>query len=61
MFPNPAALLRLANAVLIEQHDKWEASDRLYFSELSMLELKTMNDPIELAEEVIILPKLVSA
>lgn len=39
---NPAALLRLAGSVLIEQHDECEASERRYFSEASMLELKTM-------------------
>ena len=61
VFPNPAALLRLAGAVLVEQHDEWEASDRRYFSESSMLELKTMNTQIEPAEEVKILPELVSA
>jgi putative transposase len=35
-FPNPAALLRLAGHVLIEQHDKWDGADRRYFSEHSM-------------------------
>jgi transposase-like protein len=44
VFPNPAALLRLAGAVLIEQHDEWAASDRRYFSERSMA-LLTTNDP----------------
>ena len=36
MFPNPEALLRLAGAVLVEQHDEWAAADRRYFAEQSM-------------------------
>ena len=47
MFPNPPDLLRLSGLVLIEQHDEWEAAERRYFSEASMLELATMNNPIE--------------
>lgn len=43
LFPNPAVLLRLAGAVLVEQHDEWEAGDRRYISEASMAELKAMN------------------
>ena len=35
-FPNPAALLRLAGHVLIEQHDEWDSADRRYFSDASM-------------------------
>ena len=31
VFPNPAALLQLAGAVLVQQHDEWEAGDRRYF------------------------------
>ena len=58
---NPAALLRLAGAVLVEQHDEWEAGDRRYFSESSMLELKTMNDPTTTIEETTTLPELIAA
>jgi putative transposase len=43
-FPNPAALLRLAGHVLIEQHDEWDSADRRYFSENSM---KLLNAEIE--------------
>jgi len=39
VFPNPAALLRLAGAVLIETHDEWQVSDRRYLSENSMAQI----------------------
>lgn len=62
VFPNPAALLRLAGAVLVEQHDEWEAGDRRYLSEASMAELKAMNTaPAEPVEEAILLPELTAA
>jgi transposase-like protein len=61
VFPNPAALLRLDGAVLVEQHDEWEAGDRRYFSEASMLELATMNNPIDVIDEAVILPELAAA
>jgi transposase-like protein len=40
VFPNPAALLRLAGAVLVEAHDEWQVTaDRRYLSEHSMAQL----------------------
>ena len=42
VFPNPAALLRLAGAVLVEAHDEWAATDRRYLSENSMAQLAAM-------------------
>ena len=59
--PNPAALLRPAGAVLVEQHDEWEAGDRRYFSESSMLELKSIINPVVVIEEVTLLPELIAA
>ena len=39
IFPDDAALLRLAACVLIEAHDEWQVSDRRYLSEASMAQL----------------------
>ena len=39
VFPNPAALLRLAGAVLLEAHDEWAACDRRYLSENTMAQI----------------------
>lgn len=58
VFPNPAALLRLAGAVLVEQHDEWEAGDRRYFSAASMAELETMNNP---DKEAVAMPEITAA
>jgi putative transposase len=49
------------NGVLIEQHDEWEAGERRYFSEASMLELTMMNDPIDMIDEAVIHPELAAA
>ena len=61
VFPNAAALVRLAGSVLIEQHDEWEAGDRRYFSENSMLELAAMNTTAQTIEEVNLIPELTAA
>jgi transposase-like protein len=51
VFPNPAALLRLAGAVLVEAHDEWAvAAERRYLSEASMKLINPSNDEQEVAE-----------
>jgi len=45
IFPNDAALQRLAGCVLIEAHDEWQVSDRRYLSEQSMTELLEPEQP----------------
>jgi putative transposase len=47
VFPNPAALLRLAGSVLVETHDEWQVSDRRYLSEGSMALLDKPTTSIE--------------
>ena len=58
VFPNPAALLRLAGAVLIETHDEWQVSDRRYLSEASMAQIGA--DPIDSGKEVAV-PELMAS
>jgi putative transposase len=47
VFPNPAALLRLAGSVLVETHDEWQVSERRYLSEGSMALLDTTTPTVE--------------
>ena len=49
VFPNPAALLRLAGSVLVETHDEWQVSERRYLSEGSMA---LLNKPATDTKEV---------
>jgi transposase-like protein len=51
IFPNEAAVLRLAGAVLLEVHDEWAITERRYLSEGSMARLDPARDD-ELTKEV---------
>jgi putative transposase len=47
VFPNPAALLRLAGSVLVEAHDEWQVADKCYLSETTLALLNSSEKPVE--------------
>ena len=51
IFPNEAAVLRLAGAVLLEVHDEWAIAERRYLAEGSMALLDGVADD-DLTKEV---------
>jgi hypothetical protein len=52
IFPDDAAVLRLAGAVLIEAHDEWQVAERRYLSEGSMAKLAPSGDDAARPKEV---------
>jgi transposase-like protein len=44
VFPNEAAVTRLAGAILIETHDEWAIATRSYLAEHSMAKLDRLTD-----------------
>jgi putative transposase len=52
IFPDDAAVLRLAGAVLLEAHDEWQVAERRYLSEGSMAKLLSTGDDANRPKEV---------
>ena len=56
VFPNPAAVLRLAGCVLIEVHDEWQIAERRYLSEGSMALIDANSN-----QQEVVTPELVAS
>jgi len=52
IFPNEAAIARLAGSVLLEVHDEWQISERRYLSEGSMAKLSATDNTDTITKEV---------
>jgi transposase-like protein len=52
IFPNDDAVVRLATAVIVEQHDEWAVTDRHYLAEGSMAKLYQPAQPPALPDEI---------
>ena len=53
VFPNEAAVVRLATAVVAEAHDEWQVAERRYLSEGSMAKLYGTGQDESRPEEVL--------
>ena len=58
VFPNPAALLRLAGSVLVEAHDEWQVADKRYLSETT---LALLNRPDGQPDQRVAVPSALTA
>ncbi len=58
VFPNPAALLRLAGSVLVEAHDEWQVAEKRYLSETTLALLHPRSDS---ADQSVAVPAAITA